>query len=113
MKAADKTQGLRSRRDIGRLLIDQAGIYLGIVATFAAAIVIACLIWLLIWWGGRPVTVEPSERTVVLKRCHQCGGKFGLVRYYYMRHPFCSRRCAERFKTPLATEILRRKKLSG
>ena len=41
MKVADKTQA--------RLLIDQAGIYLGIVGTFAAASVIACLIWLLIW----------------------------------------------------------------
>ena len=51
------------------------------------------------------MTVEPPEGTVVLKCCHQCGGKFGLVRYYYMRHPFCSRRCVERFKTPLATEM--------
>jgi hypothetical protein len=50
MKVADKTQGLCSRRDIARLLVDQAGtIYLGIITTFAAASVIACLIWLLIW----------------------------------------------------------------
>ena len=60
-----------------------------------------------------PVTAEPPERTVVLKRCHQCGGKFGLVRYYFLRNPFCSRRCVERFKTPLAAEVSRRKKLSG
>jgi hypothetical protein len=37
MKVAIKTQGLRARRGIARLLIDQAGIYQGIVATFAVA----------------------------------------------------------------------------
>ena len=58
------------------------------------------------------MTGEPAERTAVLKRCHQCGGKFGLVRYYYLRHPFCSRRCVERFKIPLEEELWRRKMLS-
>jgi hypothetical protein len=40
------------RRDMARLLIDQASlalVYLGIFATFAVASVIACLFWLLIW----------------------------------------------------------------
>jgi hypothetical protein len=59
------------------------------------------------------MAADPSGRTAVLKRCHQCGGKFGLVRYYYLRHPFCSRRCLERYKTPLAAEVSRRKTLSG
>jgi len=44
-----------------------------------------------------------------MKRCHQCGGKFGLVRHHYLRHPFCSRRCVERFRRPVAEEILRHK----
>jgi len=47
-----KTHGGSARRDMARLLIDQAVIglvYLGIVATFAVASVIACLIWLLVW----------------------------------------------------------------
>jgi hypothetical protein len=47
-----KIHGLGTRRDMARLLIDQAGVallYLGIVATFAVASAIACLIWLLIW----------------------------------------------------------------
>ena len=45
----------------------------------------------------------------VVKVCHQCGGKFGLVRYHYFRHPFCSRLCVERFKKRQAAEVLRRK----
>ena len=44
-----------------------------------------------------------------MKVCHQCGGKFGLVRYHYFRHPFCSRLCVERFKKRQAAEVLRRK----
>jgi hypothetical protein len=45
-----------------------------------------------------------------MNRCHQCGGKFGLVRHHYLRHPFCSRRCIELFKEPVISEILRYKK---
>lgn len=59
------------------------------------------------------MAAEQSERAVVLKRCHQCGGKFGLVRYYYTRRPFCSRACVDRFKSPLAEEVSRRKTLAS
>lgn len=52
------------------------------------------------------------ERTVV-KRCYQCGGRFGLVRYHVLRRVFCSRRCMERYKELLEAEVLRRKTLSG
>jgi len=45
-----------------------------------------------------------------MNQCHQCGGKFGLVRHNYLRHPFCSRGCVERFKLPVIEEILRCKK---
>ena len=41
-----------AQRDTARHLIEQAGValvYLGIVATFAAFSLIACMIWLLIW----------------------------------------------------------------
>ena len=48
-----------------------------------------------------------------MKRCHQCSGKFGLVRHHYLRHPFCSRRCVERFRRPVAEEILRSKATRG
>ena len=43
---------LPAQRDTARHLIEQAGValvYLGIVATFAAFSLIACVIWLLIW----------------------------------------------------------------
>jgi hypothetical protein len=33
------------------------------------------------------------------KRCSICDGKFGLVRHYSFRAAFCSRKCADRFKT--------------
>jgi len=45
-----------------------------------------------------------------MNRCHQCGGKFGLVRHRYLWHPFCSQRCVEHFKLPVIEEILRCKK---
>ena len=41
-----------TRSDIARLLMDQARVvlvYLGIVATFTAATLIGCVVWLLIW----------------------------------------------------------------
>jgi hypothetical protein len=41
-----------AQRDTARYLIEQAGVvlvYLGIVATFAAFSLVACVIWLLIW----------------------------------------------------------------
>jgi hypothetical protein len=44
--------GLLAQRDTARHLIEQAGValvYLGIVATFAAFSLIACVICLLIW----------------------------------------------------------------
>jgi|EndMetStandDraft_5_1072996.scaffolds.fasta_scaffold684443_1 hypothetical protein len=44
-----------------------------------------------------------------MKRCHLCGGKFGLVRHHYVRHSFCSRRCVERFSRAMAEEIRRHK----
>jgi hypothetical protein len=33
------------------------------------------------------------------KRCAICDGRFGLVRHYSWRTAFCSRKCADRFKT--------------
>jgi len=44
--------GLPARRDTVRHLMEQASVvlvYLGIVATFAAFSLIACVSWLLIW----------------------------------------------------------------
>jgi hypothetical protein len=33
------------------------------------------------------------------KRCAICDGKFGLIRHYSWRTAFCSKKCADRFKT--------------
>src|SRR5450759_500931 len=103
--------GLTARRSRVRHIMEQAGValvYLGIVATFAAVILIAfrfrLLIWLLSFWKRLF-----QEGRGVVKVCHQCGGRFGLVRYHYHRHPFCSRLCVERFKKRLAAAVLRRK----
>ena len=48
-----------------------------------------------------------------MKRCRQCGGKFGLVRHHDVRHSFCSRRCVDRFKKKLAAQVLLRKMIPG
>lgn len=31
--------------------------------------------------------------------CAICGGRFGLIRYYYWRTALCSKKCVDRFKT--------------
>jgi hypothetical protein len=33
------------------------------------------------------------------KRCAICDGKFGLIRHYSCQASFCSKKCADRFKT--------------
>jgi hypothetical protein len=33
------------------------------------------------------------------RRCAICDGKFGLIRHYSCRTAFCSKKCADRFKT--------------
>ena len=37
----------------------------------------------------------------VMKRCSQCGGKFGLVRYTFFRNQFCSKKCLQAVKIDL------------
>jgi hypothetical protein len=37
-------------------------------------------------------------------RCAVCDGKFGLVRHYSWRTPFCSRKCVVRFRTRRARD---------
>jgi hypothetical protein len=33
------------------------------------------------------------------ERCAVCHGQFGLVRHYFWRTAFCSKRCVDRFQT--------------
>ena len=39
-----------------------------------------------------------------MKRCAQCGGKFGLIRHRWYSHQFCSLRCRGRFLNQLAPD---------
>jgi hypothetical protein len=39
-----------------------------------------------------------SHGTGKVARCAVCDGKFGLVRHYSWRTPFCSRKCIDRFR---------------
>jgi hypothetical protein len=32
-----------------------------------------------------------------MKRCDECGGRFGLIVYRYFARRFCKRRCKERY----------------
>jgi hypothetical protein len=36
-----------------------------------------------------------------MKRCAQCGGKFGLVRHAFLRGQFCSKICLHAYKLDL------------
>src|SRR5664280_2515892 len=53
--------------------------------------------------------VTVSRGKGVVKVCHQCGGKFGLVRHHYLRYSFCSRQCLECFKQRLVEGVSLRK----
>jgi hypothetical protein len=39
-----------------------------------------------------------------MKRCHECGRRFGLVRHQWGIHQFCTRACVRRYKTRLLEE---------
>jgi hypothetical protein len=39
-----------------------------------------------------------------MKRCAQCGGKFGLIRHRWYSRQFCSLRCRGRFLNQLAKD---------
>ncbi|MCU1252030.1 MAG: hypothetical protein JWQ49_5059 [Edaphobacter sp.] len=39
-----------------------------------------------------------SLRSGRATRCAVCDGKFGLVRHYSCRTPFCSKKCVDRFR---------------
>jgi hypothetical protein len=43
---------------------------------------------------NRCETLKPGTTN----RCVICNGRFGLVRYYSWRTPFCSKCCVERFR---------------
>ena len=34
-----------------------------------------------------------------MKRCHECGRGFGLIRYRWGLHQFCTRLCMQRYKS--------------
>jgi hypothetical protein len=36
-----------------------------------------------------------------MKRCHECGRRFGLIRHRWGLHQFCTKVCLERYKTRL------------
>lgn len=38
-----------------------------------------------------------SSHSGSVKSCAVCGGKFGLIRYYWWRTALCSRKCVDRF----------------
>jgi hypothetical protein len=35
----------------------------------------------------------------VMKRCHECGRGFGLIRHRWGFHQFCTKLCLQRYKT--------------
>ncbi|MGY4509487.1 hypothetical protein ACVIN2_002941 [Bradyrhizobium sp. USDA 3650] len=38
-----------------------------------------------------------ASRHSSVKCCAICGGKFGLIRYYWWRTALCSKKCVDRF----------------
>ena len=46
-----------------------------------------------------------------MKRCHHCGGKFGLVRRSYALKQFCSSKCVDRHLKELEGKVIAARKL--
>jgi hypothetical protein len=42
-----------------------------------------------------------------MKRCFQCNGRFGLIRYRYGLKHFCSKRCVNTYKSDTERKIFR------
>jgi hypothetical protein len=47
------------------------------------------------------------------KRCHQCGGRFGLTRQRWYQYQFCCMKCRSRFLDELAADRERIRKWLG
>ncbi len=45
-----------------------------------------------------PLAHKGFYEGVVMKRCSQCGGKFGLIRHAFLRAQLCSKKCLEAYK---------------
>lgn len=41
--------------------------------------------------------ISHMSRVGSVKCCAVCGGKFGLIRYYWWRTALCSKKCVDRF----------------
>jgi hypothetical protein len=44
-----------------------------------------------------------------MKRCYQCHGGFGLIRYRFAQKQFCSKQCVTKFKVSAEREASRLK----
>jgi hypothetical protein len=44
-----------------------------------------------------------------MKRCYQCHGRFGLIRYRFAQKQFCSKQCVSKFKVSAEREASRLK----
>jgi hypothetical protein len=44
-----------------------------------------------------------------MKRCYQCNGRFGLIRYRFAQRQFCSKQCVGKFKASAEREASRLK----
>jgi hypothetical protein len=45
-----------------------------------------------------------------MKRCSQCNGRFGLIRYRLGQKGFCSKRCRDKYRVDTDREAFRIKK---
>ena len=48
-----------------------------------------------------------------MKRCFQCNGRFGLIRYRHGLKHFCSKRCVNTYKSDTERKISRIKEWTG
>ena len=44
-----------------------------------------------------------------MNRCHQCNGRFGLIRYRLALKQFCSKKCFSKFKVAAERDVSRLK----
>jgi hypothetical protein len=49
--------------------------------------------------------ILPSRREAEKVRCHQCNGRFGLIRHGFARKQFCTKACVDKYKTDTGRKI--------
>lgn len=56
------------------------------------------------------ITAAKQDERHHMKRCYQCNGRFGLIRYRLAHKNFCSKQCRDKYRTDTEHKVSRIRK---